>query len=954
MLPSSNQEKGVRPLFSGGERFGPYRIARLLGRGGMGDVYEAKQIEQGRRVAIKVLSQRLNDPQDRARFLREGQLAASISHPHSVYIFGSEEIAGVPVIAMELLPGGTLKDRIARGGPMRPADAVDAILQVIAGLDAAQAAGILHRDIKPSNCFIDSAGDVKVGDFGLSISTLARDMSQLTIRGTFHGTPQFAAPEQLRGEPLDVRADIYAVGATLFYLLTGRSPFDDRDLMTLLARIATEPPPSPRALAPLVPRALAAVVMRCLAKDRAQRPASYAALDDELRPFGSAAPTPATLGLRFLAGIVDATLLSIPIFPLTMTFMSGLTSRASMLRLGSINIFMALAYYGLLEGIWGATIGKWICRLRVVGPDGQRPGLKRALLRAAIFEVPAIVATLPGVIIGPARMFQLALRPPIAWALNAPYYLSFAALFSTPRRRNGFAALHELASGTRVVQRIKRGELRTPIGEPALAVVDVSRARGKCGPFDVVGVLGPTDRGELLLGFDASLRRNVWIHVLPSGAPAVDPQRRDLTRPGRLRWLNGQRTADEAWDAYEALDGSAFNALMKDGAPHPWRRVRYWLLDLARELDASLGDGSLSLLTRDRVWITRDGRAKLFDFTPPGALQGTDPERPVTLGDVQVFLGDLARRGLRGLAPLPLSASQLLVKLDHRGFADAPRMVSELAALAKRPADVEWWRRGVVVGLSAAPALSMGIMIGVVAPLVVHRMMPSGAIELMTCLVELKSIPVAATGAEGHKRAMLETYVAGRYRPLITGRSPDDAFMIGVLSQNADEIDRILRTYPNVSPEETAQAGAEIEPFLKGVRDASRFESGGPDMFGVALFLFVVTSIFGVLSSWIFRGGWLMRALGIAVVVDSGQEASRVRTLWRGVVAWSAVPVLFYIVEAKTMMFVDFWSEARTHPFAAASVYILIVLFVVGTVYAVLNPERGWQDRLAGTWLVPR
>jgi len=97
-----------------------------------------------------------------------------------------------------------------------------------------------------------------------------------------------------------------------------------------------------------------------------------------------------------------------------------------------------------------------------------------------------------------------------------------------------------------------------------------------------------------------------------------------------------------------------------------------------------------------------------------------------------------------------------------------------------------------------------------------------------------------------------------------------------------------------------------------------------------------------------------MRALGIAVVVDSGQEASRVRTLWRGVVTWSAVPVLFYLVEAKTMMFVDFWSESRAHPFAAAAVYILIVLFVAGAVYAVLNPERGWQDRLAGTWLVPR
>ena len=146
---------------------------------------------------------------------------------------------------------------------------------------------------------------MKVGDFGLSISTMARDVTQLTRTGTFQGTPQFAAPEQLKGDPLDVRADIYAVGATLYYLLTGQPPFDDTDLMALLTRIATEVPRSPRALQPRVPRGLAAIVLRCLAKDRAARPATYAALDEALRPFGSAAPTPATLGLRFVAGAID-------------------------------------------------------------------------------------------------------------------------------------------------------------------------------------------------------------------------------------------------------------------------------------------------------------------------------------------------------------------------------------------------------------------------------------------------------------------------------------------------------------------------------------------------------------------------------------------------------------------------------------------------------------------------
>ena len=190
-------------------------------------------------MALKVLRHTLGGADDRARFLREGQLAASISHAHTVYIFGSEEVGGAPAITMELLSGGTLKDRVSAEGPMSPSAAVSAVLDVIGGLDAAQAAGILHRDIKPSNCFVDADGAVKVGDFGLSISTLTRDVQHELETTGFEGTPQFAAPEQLRGEPLDVRADIYAVGATLYYLLTGRPPLEAPDLRELVSKVAS-------------------------------------------------------------------------------------------------------------------------------------------------------------------------------------------------------------------------------------------------------------------------------------------------------------------------------------------------------------------------------------------------------------------------------------------------------------------------------------------------------------------------------------------------------------------------------------------------------------------------------------------------------------------------------------------------------------------------------------------
>src|SRR6185436_8338317 len=316
---------------------------------------EAEHIDSGRRIALKVLRNRFAHPEERARFLREGQLAASVSHPHTVYIFGSEEIGGTPIISMELLAGGTLKDRVAANGPLDPADAVAAVLDIIGGLDAAHAAGILHRDIKPSNCFTDLDGTVKVGDFGLSISTLARDVHHELDTEGFQGTPQFAAPEQLRGEPLDVRADLYAVGATMYWLLTGKPPFEAGDLQTLVKKVTTEPVVSPRVLRPAIPARLAAVVVRCLAKNAAERPASYAELADALRPFARHQDTPASPGARVLAAIVDGLVLSglFAIGAAALVAMAG-TGLGS----GRWNFLLNAAYFFILEGGWGRSLGK--------------------------------------------------------------------------------------------------------------------------------------------------------------------------------------------------------------------------------------------------------------------------------------------------------------------------------------------------------------------------------------------------------------------------------------------------------------------------------------------------------------------------------------------------------------------------------------------------------------------
>src|SRR5687767_3371355 len=351
-----------------GQSWGPYRIGRLLGRGGMGEVHEAEHTESGRRVALKVLRSRLQTADERARFLREGQLAASVSHPHTVYIFGSEEIAGMPVISMELLPGGTLKDLVVERGPLPPAEAVSAVLDIIGGLDAAQAAGILHRDIKPSNCFVDRDGTVKVGDFGLSVSTLARDVHHELETSGFEGTPQFAPPEQLRGEPLDVRADIYAVGATLYYLLTGRAPFDAPDLPQLFKKVTSETAVPPRQLRGDIPARLSSVVMQCLSKTPAARPASYPALADALRPFLARDDRPAPLVPRMLAGVLDAWIIvGIPVGFVTALLADPLAGDPRVtVTLSHWSWVASFLYYLALEGTIGASLCKRVLGLRVV------------------------------------------------------------------------------------------------------------------------------------------------------------------------------------------------------------------------------------------------------------------------------------------------------------------------------------------------------------------------------------------------------------------------------------------------------------------------------------------------------------------------------------------------------------------------------------------------------------
>jgi uncharacterized RDD family membrane protein YckC len=703
----------------------------------MGMVFEAEQVETGRRVALKILSHGPNLPEARKRFLREGRLAASVSHPNLVYIFGTEEIEGSLVIAMELIGGGTLKDRISRDGPLPIRKAVDVCLQLIEGLEAAAAAGVLHRDIKPSNCFVDSDGVVKVGDFGLSISTLAKGETQLTMTGSFVGTPAYSSPEQLRGEDLDVRSDIYAVGVTLYFLLTGKTPFEGDNFVKMLATVLEKTPESPARLRREIPRGLANAVLRCLAKKPAQRFKNYAEFRTALQPFASSAPRPASLNLRGGAGILDLVIVTFAVAGLFSLPMKHWGPRPwglwGMDPLGlGVSYVTWIAYYSISEGIWAASPGKAVSKLRLVRLDGGRATVADALIRALwIILIPAV----PFILVDVLYRYQIGRGHEglMTWCAMLANLLFFGLLFLPARKRNGYAGFHDRFSKTRVVTLPPPGGERVWIQPPSEAITE-GEFPFKIGPYQSASALDQAADLQVLAGYDQKLLRKVWIQRMPAGAPPVSPVRQKLSRATRVRWIGGRRSTEENWDAYEAVSGRPL--ISGEAKPASWSQVRYWLLDLAEEIEAGTRTQTMvPVLNTDRVWIGADGRVKLLDVLPApiGPVEKTEPSSRVgdestTVTDLpatvdtqkgKLFLNQVALAALEGPAgqkdtanfrapavPMPLHARQFLEEMSRFPSWDA--LIQELKELLSRPAAVTKKARQEGLWVLALPFLLCG------------------------------------------------------------------------------------------------------------------------------------------------------------------------------------------------------------------------------------------------------
>ncbi len=278
---------------------GRYQVTGMLGSGGMGTVYEAEQLGLGRVVALKILHPHVaQTPGATARFQREGQLMARLKHPGAVQVFDHGQEGDDLYLAMERVEGFPLDELLDSYGLLEVTTAVELAARVLEVLDAAHGVGLVHRDLKPSNVMMVgevSAPRVKVLDFGLAALVHEDKSTRLTEKGEVLGTPAYMSPESCRGESVDARADLYAVGCLLHELLVGRPPFGDGADAEVMSGHLYRPPTPVRQLVPErnIPEAVEALVLASLAKAKTQRPASArelaARLREALRP-----PVPST------------------------------------------------------------------------------------------------------------------------------------------------------------------------------------------------------------------------------------------------------------------------------------------------------------------------------------------------------------------------------------------------------------------------------------------------------------------------------------------------------------------------------------------------------------------------------------------------------------------------------------------------------------------------------------
>jgi uncharacterized RDD family membrane protein YckC/tRNA A-37 threonylcarbamoyl transferase component Bud32 len=474
-----------------GAKIGSYKVEALIGRGGMGTVYKARNGKDSW-VALKVLNPQLQDrPDFVSRFRREARAASRLEHPNIVRVLDYGVSEGAPYLAMELLEGQDLL-ALTQGSLLNEERAIHLMLQAAAGLNIATQRGIIHRDIKPTNLVVLKDDKLKIADFGLAKA--ADTDSHLTVTGEVLGTPHYMSPEQGRGAEVDFRSDLYSLGATFYHLLTGEPPFiADTPVAVIMKHLHEDPQPL-RARAGHISEAFESIIHRLLQKDPKQRYQSYPALVQDLKrvlkgdgPRHGARPParrvqegkttyflpeeqhtelilqPAGLMRRSLATLLDLALLDLVLR--AGLFCAFLLSGSSTDFLGAtypsdfqtqnglvwafFALVVAYLYFAVGDTSGGRTFGKSILRLRVCRRDGTDLGPIRSLIRTALV-FPALTFLSP-LLVSAFQPFALRLH----FFLEAPQFAAaglalIVTYFLLGRMANAGGPLHDGVVGARL------------------------------------------------------------------------------------------------------------------------------------------------------------------------------------------------------------------------------------------------------------------------------------------------------------------------------------------------------------------------------------------------------------------------------------------------------------------------------------------------------------------------
>ena len=486
---------------------------------------------------------------------------------------------------------------------------------------------------------------------------------------------------------------------------------------------------------------------------------------------------------------------------------------------------LAVSYFAITEGVWGASLGKALCGFRVVTESGAPPRFARTLLRALVFVLPAR-GWRPAWFSRSRSRYSM--QGSSALLTIVVQIVVQALLFVTARRANGFAGIHEWATRTRTVLKSAVG-VHGPV-QSAPSPIEVPAGRRWVGPYRIVDTSSSQPNCGAALGYDDRLRRTVWLRFPGVDADPVPHVRRILRRPTRPRWLAGQRTSGLAWDAYEQVPGQPFDTLVMRA--QSWETVRGWLCDLAEEMHAGLRDGSLPALELDRVWIGNDGRAWLLDWPAPNdhpdLADSPPPRQAVDLPQAERFLYRVAVSALEGhvladthphvrtpRVPLPMPATDCLAKLGEQRFTTSEDMLTAVMSAARGPAAISRTKRAVHLSLCAIPTMLM-LVVGLFQIVVAtDRQARPDLAELAACLNRLAAMENRGVFSTNPQYRALEVYIAGRHRDLISNSSTwSTSLFQPVASQRRALAERVVATLPSPQEADVDEAARLLRPFL--------------------------------------------------------------------------------------------------------------------------------------------